>query len=155
MWNIGFYLMFSAAALEVGLRLREKREASIAGNYWTLIETSRKYSLQLGARSWEATGQQSCKLHIRSWAEYQCLICEHTVTPGPLAPHDGEKPVHYENLSGTRQKLIFGAIISSFVEILGPYVQVERGLTFGNTYLSLIRKASGAIRNTRKHLERT
>ena len=77
-----------------------------------------------------------------------------TVTPGPPAPHDGEWPVHYENLSGTRQKLIFGAIISSFVEILGPYVQVERGLTFGNTYLSL-RKASGAIRNTRKHLKRT
>ena len=52
---------------------------------WLKLGESTDYSLVLtGARSWEAAGQQSCKLHSRGWAEYQCLIREHR----PRASHD-------------------------------------------------------------------
>ena len=54
--------MFSSAALEVGLRLRERREASF-GNYWSLIETSRKYNLQL-ERGKKLRGRWTTKLQV-------------------------------------------------------------------------------------------
>ena len=76
--------MFSSAALEVGLRLRERREASFS-NYWSLIETSRKYNLQL-ERGKKLRGRWTTKLQV-AYPELSGISMshprEHCHPPGP------------------------------------------------------------------------
>ena len=53
-----------------------------------------------------------------------------------------------ENLEGSGRR----SFSEHFVEILGPFVQIQRDLTLANNYYTylLFRNTSGAVRKTRK-----
>ena len=64
-----------------------------------------------------------------------------------------ERTVHHGKLGGNRRTFILAAKLSSFVEVLGLYGQVEMDFNIWE-HIIYLRKASITIGNTRKGLLR-